>query len=136
MSHGRPSYKDAPLGDGEHDPWWLRTTIGCARRPWAVLNLLATLFLKRRQGPTRSHCFISDEPIAVVFSDVVMPGGMTGYDVAERVRSMRRDLKVLLTSGYCDMQLAASEAVRKIKVLGKPYTREQLAHALREALDG
>ena len=36
----------------------------------------------------------------LVFTDIVMPGGMTGYDVAERVRSMKPDLKVLLTSGY------------------------------------
>ena len=78
----------------------------------------------------------SGEPIALVFSDIVMPGGMTGYDVAEWVRSMKPDLKVLLTTGYSDMPLAVSEAARKIKVLGKPYTREQLACALREALDG
>ena len=43
---------------------------------------------------------------------------------------------VVLTSGYSDMPLAASEAVLAIKVLSKPYTREQLACALREALDG
>jgi hypothetical protein len=40
-----------------------------------------------------------------------------------------------MTSGYSDMPLAAIAAARKIKVLGKPYTREQLACALREALD-
>jgi len=45
---------------------------------------------------------------------------------------MRPELKVLLTSGYSDVPLAASEAVRAIKVLGKPYTRQQLACALRE----
>jgi FixJ family two-component response regulator len=60
---------------------------------------------------------------------------MTGYDVAEWVRSMKPDLKVLLTSGYSDVPLAVSEAARKVKLLGKPYTREQLACALREALD-
>jgi two-component SAPR family response regulator len=60
---------------------------------------------------------------------------MTGYDVAEWVRSTKPDLKVLLTSGYSEMPIAPSEAVRKIRVLGKPYTREQLARALREALD-
>jgi DNA-binding NtrC family response regulator len=67
-----------------------------------------------------------------VFSDIIMPGGLTGYDVAEWVRSMRPELKVVLTSGYSDVPLAAGEAVRAIKVLGKPYTREQLAYALRE----
>jgi hypothetical protein len=43
-------------------------------------------------------------------------------------------LKVVLTSGYSNVPIAASEAVRKVRVLAKPYTREQLAHALREAL--
>jgi DNA-binding NtrC family response regulator len=61
---------------------------------------------------------------------------MTGYEGAERVRSTKPDLKVLLTSGYSDMPLAVSEAAREIKVLGKPYTREQLGCALRDALDG
>ena len=78
----------------------------------------------------------SGKPIALVFSDIVMPGGMTGYDVMEWVRAVKPDLKVLLTSGYSDMPLAVSEAARKVKVLGKPYTREQLARALREALVG
>jgi FixJ family two-component response regulator len=59
---------------------------------------------------------------------------MTGYDVAEWVRLKKPGLKVLLTTGYSDTPLAASEAVRGIRVLDKPYTREQLAHALREAL--
>jgi DNA-binding NtrC family response regulator len=78
----------------------------------------------------------SGEPIALVFSDIVMPGGMTGYDVAEWVRSMKPELRVVLTSGYSNVPLAASETVRAVKVLGKPYTREQLACALREALHG
>jgi hypothetical protein len=42
----------------------------------------------------------------------------------------------VLTSGSSDVPLAVSEAARKIKVLAKPYTREQLACALREALEG
>ena len=50
--------------------------------------------------------------------------------------SMKPEVKVLLTSGYSDVPLAVSEAARKIKVLGKPYTREQLACLLREALVG
>jgi len=69
-----------------------------------------------------------------VFSDIALPGSMTGYDVAEWVRSNKPDLKLLLTTGYSNMQVAASEAVRAIRVLHKPYTREQLAHALQEAI--
>ena len=78
----------------------------------------------------------SGEPIALVFSDILMPGGMTGYDVAEWVQSMKPEVKVLQTTGYSEMPVAVSETVRKVQLLGKPYTREQLACALREALDG
>ena len=77
----------------------------------------------------------SGAPIALVFSDIVMPGGMTGYDVAERVRSMKPDLKVLLTSGYSDLGVEVGKTARDAKILGKPYTRAQLACALREALN-
>ena len=92
--------------------------------------------LEARKGPEAMTLLQSEEPIALVFSDLVMPGGTTGYDVAAWVRSMKPHLKVLLTSATSDLPPAVSEPARKIKVLGKPYTREQLACALRETLDG
>ena len=100
------------------------------------LESLGYSVLEARSGPEAITLLESGQPIALVFGDIVMPGGMTGYDVAEWVRVKKPNLKVLLTSGYREMPLTASEAVREIKVLGKPYTREQLARALREALDG
>jgi hypothetical protein len=65
-----------------------------------------------------------------------MPGGMTGYDVAKWVGSRRPDLEVLLTSGYANPSAGVNDGVREIKVLGKPYTREQLAKAVHETLRG
>jgi CheY-like chemotaxis protein len=100
------------------------------------LESLGYAVLDAKTGPEAITLIESGAPIGLVFSDIVMPGGMTGYDVAEWVRSMKPELKVVLTSGYSDAPLAASEAVRAIKVLGKPYTREQLACALREVLHG
>ena len=135
VSRAAPSPKEARLGDGElillvEDNDKVRDAT--ANR----LESLGYAVLGAKTGPEAITQLESGEPIALVFSDIVMPGGMTGYDVAERVRSMKPDLKVLMTSGYSDMPLAVSEAARKIKVLGKPYTREQLGCALREALDG
>jgi signal transduction histidine kinase len=129
------SPKEAPLGNGElillvEDNKKVRD---------ATVNRLKSLgytALEANTGPEAITLLESEEPMALVFSDIVMPGGMTGYDLAERVRSMRPELKVVLTSGSSDVPLAVSEAARKIKMLAKPYTREQLACALREALDG
>ncbi len=135
VSRATPSTKEVPLGDGELI-LVVEDNVKVRKATASRLESLGYAVVEAKTGPEAITLLESGEPIALVLSDIVMPGGMTGYDVAERVRSMKPDLKVLLTSGYSDMQLAASEAVRKIKVLGKPYTREQLAHALREALDG
>ena len=135
VSRSAPSTKEAPLGDGElilivEDNDKVREAI--VRR----LESLGYAVVEAKTGHEAITLLEAGEPVSLVFSDIVMPGGMTGYDVAEWVRSMKPDLKVLLTSGYSDIQFAMSEAVREIKVLEKPYTREQLACALREALDG
>ena len=135
VSRAPPSPKEVPLGHGElilvvEDNDKVR------KATVSRLECLGYAVLEAKTAAEAITLLDSGEPIALVFSDIVMPGGMTGYDVAEWVRSMKPDLKVLLTSGYSDMPLAGSEAARKVKVLGKPYTREQLACALREALDG
>ena len=135
VSRAAPSPKEAPLGDGElillvEDNDKVRK--GTAKR----LESLGYAVLGAKTGPEAITLLKSGDPIVLVFSDIVMPGSMTGYDVAEWVRSMKPEVKVLLTSAYSDVPLAVSETARKIKVLGKPYTRVQLGCALREALDG
>jgi signal transduction histidine kinase len=133
VSSARPATKGIPLGDGE----LILVVEDNDKVREATISRLESLgytVLEAKTGPEATTLLQSGEPIALVFSDIIMPGGMTGYDVTEWVRSMRPEIKVVLTSGYSDVPLAASEAVRAIKVLGKPYTREQLAYALREAL--
>ena len=135
VSRAAPSPKEAPLGDGE----LILLVEDNNKVREATANRLESLgyaVLEAQTGPEAITLLKSGEPIALVFSDIVMPGGMTGYDVAEWVHSMKPEVKLLQTTGYSEVPLAVSEAARKIKVLAKPYTREQLACALREALDG
>jgi len=126
--------RQAPLGHGERilvveDNDKVReATVG-------RLQSLGYAVLQVRTGSEAAKLLESGEPIALVFSDIVMPGRMTGYDVAEWIRSKKPGVKVILSSGYSNVPLAASEAVRGIRVIDKPYTREQLAHALDEALN-
>jgi CheY-like chemotaxis protein len=73
----------------------------------------------------------------LVFSDVVMPGGMSGFDVVRWVRSNVPAIKVLLSSGFADEVVRDQDRpLADIKILRKPYNRSALAHALRRALDG
>jgi signal transduction histidine kinase/CheY-like chemotaxis protein len=126
---------ETPFGDGERilvveDNDKVRTATV------SRLKSLGYAVLQARTGIEAIKLLESGEPIDLVFSDIVMPGRMTGYDVAEWIRARKPDLKVVLASGYSNMPLAAKEAVPGIRVLGKPCTREQLAHAFRQALHG
>jgi signal transduction histidine kinase len=131
-SRDSTSGKQAPLGDGERI---LAVEDNDKVREATVRRLesLGYNVLAARTGSEAINLLESGEEVALVFSDIVMPGSMTGYDVAKWVRSRKPGLKVLLTSGYSDLPPAMSEAV-PIRVLSKPYTREQLGCALCEAL--
>jgi CheY-like chemotaxis protein len=74
--------------------------------------------------------------IALVFSDIVLPGPKTGYDLARWVERYRPDVSVLLTSGYDigDRELAQSKDNPLIRRLEKPHSAAQLASAVRKAL--
>jgi signal transduction histidine kinase/CheY-like chemotaxis protein len=69
-----------------------------------------------------------DEPIDLLFTDIVMPGQMNGVELAREARQLRGDLKVLLTSGYA--ALAENRADDGFAVLGKPYRQSQLAERI------
>jgi signal transduction histidine kinase/CheY-like chemotaxis protein len=72
--------------------------------------------------------------IDLVFSDVVMPGGMDGFALVKQARAFKPALKVLLTSGYSEFgNRPGNDAA--VRVLGKPFRQSQLAHTLREILD-
>ncbi len=73
--------------------------------------------------------------IALLFTDVVMPGGMAGDELAHKIRAMRPEIKVLFTSGYAEPTIAGRELAEAGSWLKKPYTARQLAVRLRELLD-
>ncbi len=74
-----------------------------------------------------------DEPIDLLFTDIAMPGGMNGIELARQARQLRQDIKVLLTSGYAGA-LAEGEASEGFAVLGKPYRQVQLAETIANVL--
>jgi PAS domain S-box-containing protein len=75
--------------------------------------------------------------VDLLFSDVVMPGGINGWELADRARQQRPDLKVLLTSGYSLETMASrSEHGAELAILDKPYRKVDLARRLREIFDG
>ncbi|MFA6966481.1 PAS domain S-box protein [Bosea sp. (in: a-proteobacteria)] len=73
--------------------------------------------------------------VKLLFTDIVMPGGMTGDELAKTARALRPDLKILFTSGFAEPSLAGRELSAEGSWLKKPYTARQLALRLRELLD-
>ncbi len=77
-----------------------------------------------------------EEQIDLLFSDVVMPGGMNGYELARRATELRPGLKVLLTSGFTSKTFADKDLDRfSVHLLGKPYRKVDLAQRIRMVFD-
>ena len=67
--------------------------------------------------------------VDLVFSDIMMPGGMNGVELAREIQRRRSDIPVLLTSGYAEAAVHDA-AMAGIRILSKPYHIDELAAAL------
>ncbi len=77
------------------------------------------------------------EPVDLLLSDVVMPGGMDGIELARLAIERWPLLKVVLSSGFPDVRGKHDKAfLETFQLLRKPYRKQDLARVLREALDG
>ncbi|HET6469987.1 MAG TPA: response regulator [Geminicoccaceae bacterium] len=77
------------------------------------------------------------QPVDLLFTDVVMPGGMNGAELAAAARRLRPRLRVLLTSGYPAHAPGGEDGlVAELPILAKPYRPAELAARVRAALDG
>ena len=76
----------------------------------------------------------SPDPYKLVFSDVLMPGGMNGIVLAETLRELDPATPVLLTTGYNDEMSIDGPRPAASEVLGKPYRRAELIDRVQAAL--
>jgi CheY-like chemotaxis protein len=77
------------------------------------------------------------EPFDLLFTDVILSGGMTGRQLADAVAKHRPGLKVLYTSGYTDNSIVHHGRLDQgVLLLTKPYRKTQLAQMIRQALKG
>jgi CheY-like chemotaxis protein len=88
--------------------------------------------LEASNGPAALDMLRSGQRVDVLFSDVVMPGGMDGFRLRTEARRLRPGLKVLLTSGYPGSFDRTQDA--DVTLLTKPYDRSQLASYLSSVL--
>lgn len=129
----------APSASGGHetvllveDDHAVRKVIGALLRRWGYRVLEAgdgqeALQVWQERGPS----------IDLLFTDAVMPGGLTGLDLIGRLRANRPELKAILASGY-SAQLAQPDlaAARGVTFVPKPCSPEDLSKAVRQCLGG
>ena len=70
----------------------------------------------------------------LLLTDVVMPGGMNGYELAAEAKNIRPGIKVLFTSGYTELAATGRETGRSGPLISKPYTKKALGRVIRSVL--
>ncbi|TVR06065.1 MAG: response regulator [Salinarimonadaceae bacterium] len=87
-------------------------------------------------GPTALAVIRERSDIDLLFTDIVLPGGMSGYDLAEAAGRLRPELRVLYTSGYSEESIARYDRPDPGgELLKKPYRRQELARRLRSIFE-
>jgi CheY-like chemotaxis protein len=85
-------------------------------------------------GPTALTTLRRGEQVDVLFSDVMMPKGMSGVELAREARKINPEIGILLASGYPVSVLSAQGLSGDFALLPKPYRRVDLAQRLREMI--
>lgn len=90
-----------------------------AENAWAALETLET-----------------NNDVRLLLTDVVMPGGMSGIELAREARLRQPRLRVLLSSGFLDIRTALGNSSAWVPhLLSKPYRKEELGRVLRQVLE-
>ena len=90
--------------------------------------------VRASNGATALEIARHEARIDLLLTDVVMPGGMSGQQLAKELRRIRPDIPVLFVSGYSDEVSDAVDGSEDAPIVAKPYDRTRLAAAVSEAL--
>jgi PAS domain S-box-containing protein len=101
-----------------------------------TLRDLGYQILEADTGPAALRVLEAHPEIALLFTDVGLPGGMTGRELADEARKRRANLKVLFTTGYARNAIVhGGKLDQGVELLPKPFTQGELSAKLRDILD-
>jgi PAS domain S-box-containing protein len=102
-----------------------------------MLNELGYRTIEAGNGHAALVALRAHPEVRLLLSDVGLPGGMNGQQLAERAREMRPDLKIMFATGYTRKALMHDGRLDEgVQLLMKPFTYAALASKLRSVLDG
>ena len=100
----------------------------------AMLTTFGYRVVCARNGAEAVQMLESGQEFELLFSDVVMPNGMNGVELAREARRLSKGIKILLTSGYAGDVLERHQAVGEFPIIDKPYRLVDLARRMRSML--
>lgn len=102
-----------------------------------ILENLGYRVLDAEDGQSALAIIEGDETIDLLLTDVLMPGGMNGGELAREVRERRPDVKVLFVSAHTRKAITQDNILDEgAELIKKPYRKDTLAHDVRRVLDG
>jgi|GEM_PF-1292279 len=102
----------------------------------SILDELGYNILCASSGEEALHIIENNDVIDLLFSDVVMPGNLNGFDLADTVTKTHPEMKILLTSGFTGkIKHSGTTEMWAKKILPKPYRDIELAVRIRQTLD-
>jgi CheY-like chemotaxis protein len=100
-----------------------------------VLEGLGYTAISAESGPRALSLLDGGVTVDLVLSDVLMPDGMSGFQLAHEIRRRLPRLPIVLTSGITEMSSAAVDVMQDLPILRKPYRCDDLSRAIEDALD-
>lgn len=102
-----------------------------------ILSELGYRVISAENGPTALAILEDERTIELMFTDVVMPGGLNGRQLADEALLRRPDLKVLFTTGYTRNAIIHDGRLdHGVQLISKPFTSNELGARVRAMLDG
>jgi PAS domain S-box-containing protein len=137
-AHDEPAAEELPVPEGGKDETILVVEDDEGVRVASVdaLRELGYRVMDVHDGPSALRLLEREPDVALLFTDVVLPGGMTGATLAAAVRERQPNMKVLFTTGYARNAIIHQGRLDKgVHLLTKPFTFAQLAAKVRDVLD-
>jgi CheY-like chemotaxis protein len=102
-----------------------------------ILRELGYRVVEAHDGPSALRLLERQPKVDLLFTDVVLPGGMTGAQLAAQARGSRPGLRVLFTTGYArDVIVHHGRLDKGVQLITKPFSIADLAARVRDVLDG
>lgn len=132
----RESIGELPRGDGSELVLVVEDENDVRMLTLGTLRELGYEVLEARDSTSALHIIDNEPRIRLLFTDVGLPGGMNGRELADAARRLRPELKVLFTTGYARNAIVHHGRLDPgVELIGKPFSGADLALKIRQMLD-